>query len=91
MESITPEVSKLSEFPKWVSRGSTWITHNGFQFDMANLPPDTCKIERDWLQALRCWYSEKVEFISEEDVKNAYNAFKTKKKAANIGNAAGFF
>ena len=56
MDSITSEVIKLSDFPKWVSRGSTWINQNGFLIDMANLPPDTCKNECDWWFALRSWF-----------------------------------
>ncbi len=91
MEPITPEVIKLCEVSKWVSRGSTLVNHNGDQVDMANLPPDTCKIERDWLQAMRCWYNEKVEFVSEEDVKNAYNAFKNKEKSCEYCKRCRFF
>jgi len=78
MESITPKVIKLSEFPNWISRGSTWINHNGFLVDMANLPPETCKIETDWWRALRCWYEEKAPFVSEDEVKKAYLAMKDK-------------
>ena len=91
METSTSEVIKFNSFPKWISRGSTLITQQGVQVDMANLPPDTCKIERDWLQALRCWYSEKVEFVSEEDVKNAYNAFKNKEKSCEYCKRCRFF
>ena len=84
MESITPEVIKFNSFPKWISRGSTLIIQQGVQVDMANLPPDTCKIERAWLQALRCWYNEKVDFVSEEDVNNAYITFKKKRKKLRV-------
>ena len=90
MDSIAPDAIKLYAFPKWVSRGSTLVNYKGFQFDMTNLPPDTCKIERDWLRAVRGWYSEKVDFVSEEDVNNANNAFKNKEKAASTANDAGF-
>ncbi len=81
MESITPEVIKFNSFPKWISRGSTLITQQGVQVDMANLPPDTCKIERAWLQALRSWSEQKVDFVSKEDVNNADMAFKSKNKS----------
>ena len=91
MEAITPEAIKIYVFPKWVSRGSTWVTHNGFQFDMTNLPPDTCKIERDWLRAVRGWYNEKVDFVSEEDVNIANNAFKNKEKSCEYCKHCRFF
>ena len=81
MNSITPEVIKFNSFPRWISRGSTLITQQGVQVDMANLPPDTCKIERAWMQALRSWSEQKVDFISEEDVNNATIAFKSKEKS----------
>ena len=81
MDSITPEVITLSDFPKWVSRGSTWINQNGFLIDMANLPPDTCKIECDWWFALRSWFDAHATFVSEEDVKQAYLAWQVKQKS----------
>ena len=91
METSTSEVIKFNSFPKWISKGSTLITQQGVQVDMANLPPDTCKIERAWLQALRCWYNEKVDFVSEEDVNNANIAFKNKEKSCEYCNRCRFF
>ncbi len=81
MDSITPEVIKLSDFPKWVSPGSTWINQNGFLIDMANLPTDTCKIECDWWRALRSCFDADAPFVSEEEVKQAYLAWQVKEKS----------
>ena len=91
MEPITPDVIKFNSFPKWISRGSTLINQQGVQVDMANLPPDTCKIERAWLVAVRSWSDQKVDFVSEEDVTNAYNAFKNKQKSCEYCKRCRFF
>ena len=91
MESITPVVIKLSDFPKWVSRGSTWINQNGFLIDMANLPPDTCKTEREWWLALRSWYDGKASFLSAEDVDKAYIAYQLKEKDCEYCKRRRFF
>ena len=91
MEAITPKAIKLYEFPKWVSRGSTWIKHNGFEFDMTNLPPDTCKIETDWWWALRCWNEQKAPFVSEDEVKKAYLAMKEKRACCEYSKRCRFF
>ena len=78
MDSISPEVFKVREAPKWIRTGSTWINPNGDLIEQTILPPDTCKTERDWWWALRCWYIEKAPFISADDVSKAYKAFRFK-------------
>ncbi len=93
MESITPDVIKFSDFPKWVSRGSTLINQNGFLIDMANLPPDICKTEHEWWHALIEWYAEMAPFVSKEDVHKAELERQLKKKGCaycKIRRFAGF-
>ncbi len=80
MNSITGEVIKLSDFPKWVTRGSTWIDQNGFLIDMANLPPDTCKTEGEWWNGLRCMVMDGATFIQPEEVNKAYAVYQEKEK-----------
>ena len=67
------------------------ITQQGVQVEIAKLPPDTCKIERAWLQALRGWYNEKVDFVSVDDVNNANIAFKNKEKSCEYCKRCRFF
>ena len=80
MEAITPEANKFTEFPKWVSKGSTWINHNGLLIDLANLPPDTCTVENEWWQALIEWYAEKAPFVFKEDIFKADPEWELKEK-----------
>ena len=81
MESITPQIIKLSDFPKWVARGSTWINQNGFLIDMANLPPDICKTEREWWNNLRCSVMDRCQIVTQEDVDKAYLVWQQKEKS----------
>ncbi len=80
MESITPERSNFNDFPKWVSKGSTWINQNGLLIDLANLPPDTCKAENEWFHAIIEWYAEKAPFVSKEDIVKADLEWELKEK-----------
>ncbi len=78
MESISPEVFMVREAPKWVRMGLSWINPNGDLIEQPILPPDSCKAERDWWLALRCWYNEKAPFVTADEVNQAYKALRFK-------------
>ena len=91
MEASTSKIITRCNSAKWVSRGSTWIIQDGFRFDMANLPPDTCKIERDWWIALRSWFDAHAPFVSEEEVNQAHVAWQLKEKSCEYCKRRRFF
>ena len=81
MESITRAIIRLDDFPKWISRGSTWINQNGCMIDMANLPPCTCQVEFEWYRALKRLVYEGAEFVADEEINDAWIEWQVKEQS----------